>query len=366
MEPTREVHATLVDLLDRIFDKGVVIQADIIISVAGIPLIGVNLRAALAGMETMLEYGLLKDWDVSSRAWETEARRCQVVPLEEDEEVVLKVFGSFYYSEGIYTAWRSGWLYLTSNRIFLYHQDFRELLFEARIEAIRALKVRTERNFTGKDRQILYLLLEGQRVARLAVLNTEELKGKIEEIMKMKNLSLEENSIIDEYEERATNFLRTGERVKCRGRMWHLVRDTSVLGDTWKPGHLYLTNERLCWWYEFERRVLFEVPVGEINASVEEIRDLSAVLKHKQVLDVIYSNNGSKIVASFSGKETLKWQAALNRAVAKQDSGAIEEKETCPHCGEEYLEETLLKDGCPACGWRSPLLKKEVAEVLKV
>ena len=366
MEPTREVHATLVDLLDRIFDKGVVIQADIIISVAGIPLIGVNLRAALAGMETMLEYGLLKDWDASSRAWETEHRKGQVVPLEEGEEVALKVFGSFYYSEGIYTAWRSGWLYLTSNRIFLYHQDFRELLFEARIEAIRALKVRTERNFTGKDRQILYLLLEGQRVARLAVLNTKELKGEIEAIMKMKNLSPKAELNMDEYEERATNFLRTGERVKCRGRMWHLVRDTSVLGDTWKPGHLYLTNERLCWWYEFERRVLFEVPVGEINASVEEIRDLSAVLKHKQVLDVIYSNNGSKIVASFSGKETLKWQAALNRAVAKQDSGAIEEKETCPQCEKEYPEETLLKNGCPACGWRSPRLKKEIAEVLKV
>ena len=39
MEPTREVHATLVDLLDRILDKGLVIHADVIISVAGIPLI---------------------------------------------------------------------------------------------------------------------------------------------------------------------------------------------------------------------------------------------------------------------------------------------------------------------------------------
>jgi len=50
MEPSRDTHATLVDLLDRILDKGLVINADIIISVAGIPLIGVNLRAALAGM----------------------------------------------------------------------------------------------------------------------------------------------------------------------------------------------------------------------------------------------------------------------------------------------------------------------------
>ena len=43
------------------------INADIIISVADIPLIGVNLRAALAGMETMLEYGVMEEWDKTLR-----------------------------------------------------------------------------------------------------------------------------------------------------------------------------------------------------------------------------------------------------------------------------------------------------------
>jgi len=68
MEPRRDRHATLIDLLDRVLDKGLVINADIIISVAGIPLLGVNLRAALAGMETMLKYGMMKDWDELTRA----------------------------------------------------------------------------------------------------------------------------------------------------------------------------------------------------------------------------------------------------------------------------------------------------------
>ena len=81
MEPTRNSHATLVDLLDRVLDKGLVIQADIIISLAGVPLIGVNLRAALAGMETMLEYGLMKEWDVRTRAWESERRKKNVEPI---------------------------------------------------------------------------------------------------------------------------------------------------------------------------------------------------------------------------------------------------------------------------------------------
>ncbi len=69
LQPIREKNATIVDLLDRVLDKGLVINADIIISVAGIPLLGVNLRAAIASMETMLRYGLLRDWDERIRSY---------------------------------------------------------------------------------------------------------------------------------------------------------------------------------------------------------------------------------------------------------------------------------------------------------
>ncbi len=81
MEPTRNSHATLVDLLDRVLDKGLVINADIIISLAGVPLIGVNLRAAIAGMETMLKYGVMKDWDEGIRSWERQQRLNKVGPI---------------------------------------------------------------------------------------------------------------------------------------------------------------------------------------------------------------------------------------------------------------------------------------------
>lgn len=55
--------ATLADLLDRVLERGLVVNADIIIALAGVPLIGINLRAALAGMETMVKYGLMVDED---------------------------------------------------------------------------------------------------------------------------------------------------------------------------------------------------------------------------------------------------------------------------------------------------------------
>lgn len=58
------------------------IDADLIIHVAGIPLLGVKLRAALAGMETMLKYGIWEDWDEAQRAIATEEYRLKEVPQE--------------------------------------------------------------------------------------------------------------------------------------------------------------------------------------------------------------------------------------------------------------------------------------------
>ncbi len=68
MQPTRDTRATLVDLLDRVLEKGLVLNADLLINVAGIPLLGVNLRACLAGIETMLKYGIWQDWDEAQRS----------------------------------------------------------------------------------------------------------------------------------------------------------------------------------------------------------------------------------------------------------------------------------------------------------
>jgi len=70
MERASKGNITLVDVLERVLDKGVVVDADLIISVAGIPLVGVNLRAAVAGMETMTKYGVMEEWDKEIRATE--------------------------------------------------------------------------------------------------------------------------------------------------------------------------------------------------------------------------------------------------------------------------------------------------------
>ncbi len=86
MEPTKEKNATLADVLDRALNKGLLINADLIISVADIPLIGVNLKAAIAGMETMIEYGMMQDWDEALRAT---ARKKRGIIAEKEKITVL-------------------------------------------------------------------------------------------------------------------------------------------------------------------------------------------------------------------------------------------------------------------------------------
>lgn len=79
LDPALAPPSALVDLLDRVLDRGLVLNADIIISLAGIPLIGINLRAALAGMETMVVHGLMVEWDTATRAQAAEEGRQEVV-----------------------------------------------------------------------------------------------------------------------------------------------------------------------------------------------------------------------------------------------------------------------------------------------
>lgn len=57
----------IVDLIDVVLRDGAIVRADVIITVADVPLVGLKLSAALAGMDTMTEYGLFEAWDTRQR-----------------------------------------------------------------------------------------------------------------------------------------------------------------------------------------------------------------------------------------------------------------------------------------------------------
>jgi predicted RNA-binding Zn-ribbon protein involved in translation (DUF1610 family) len=61
-----------VHVVETLLDKGLVLNADIMVSVAGVELLGIRLRAALASFETAARYGLEfpAGTDTDTAAWQ--------------------------------------------------------------------------------------------------------------------------------------------------------------------------------------------------------------------------------------------------------------------------------------------------------
>lgn len=269
------------------------------------------------------------------------------------------MYGSYYYSKGIYNAWRPGYFYLTNKRFIHYRQDFDEITFQIPLEEIKALVVRGEAHFVkGKKKQVLYLIDKQDQVHRLSAVETNQLKDAIEQNLAILGLSLEASPVLPEFEEGPIDFLTEGEEVTHRGKkVWYLVPASGIQQETWRPGHLYLTNKRLCWWYDFERKLVFDLPVDRIVSANIDMRKTSALdSKKEKVLDLLYQANLTKDTASFAGKEIDEWAKALNGII----SGKIgEETETCPQCGKPAPAKKLLEEGCSSCGWVSPVRDKK-------
>ncbi len=72
----------LVELIDRILDKGLVINADIKIDLAGTELLGIKLRAALASFETAAKFGLAfpSGTNLNAPAWKTFGYENEICP----------------------------------------------------------------------------------------------------------------------------------------------------------------------------------------------------------------------------------------------------------------------------------------------
>jgi hypothetical protein len=165
MKPERE--SSLVEILDRLLNKGAVLNADLIISVAGIPLIGLNLRAALASMETMLEYGVMQDWDKNSR--ELYARQEIKLQLPPGEEVLFKTFGYLWQDEGVIRRWVPGIWNITNRRIFLWLRSSNQVLFEAPLENLSLSRVNA---FTAERRELELIFFGGS--ARISLTDWDE------------------------------------------------------------------------------------------------------------------------------------------------------------------------------------------------
>jgi len=63
--PARQMN--LFDLLDRILDKGVVINGDITVAFAGVDLLSLKINLVIASLETAKRYGIELPWEKWAR-----------------------------------------------------------------------------------------------------------------------------------------------------------------------------------------------------------------------------------------------------------------------------------------------------------
>ncbi len=356
MQPNRSPQTTLNDLLDRILDKGLLLTTDLIITVSGIPLIGINLKLALAGMETMLEFGIMKDWDEAQRAVAMKETEIRKPTLERDEYIVFSVFGSHWYSKGIYNNWRAGTFYITNKRLILFRKLPFEILLDIYYEEMRAMVIKERDHFTGK-REELYIMLKGDETIQMHTKDVRAFKKVMEDMISQKGLALDENADFPVENEVPGDFLKPEEVVTHRSGMWYRLAYIAE-GTThyeWKPGHLYLTSQRLCWWYNFDKKLLFDIPTDAImHAAVQDVQFGSAPVEEKSMVIVYKDETGTQVVCFSDKKESLQdWETILGELIDENEKKGIKNMEPCPVCGRLADRESLLTNGCFRCGWVS-------------
>jgi Gas vesicle protein len=303
MEPQRESRATMTDLIDRVMDKGVVVKLDLIIGMAGIPLIGISLHAAIAAIETMLEYGMMEAWDSQTRAVENHRPEWRQPALRPGEQVLLELYGSYHQTEGIWHAWRPGRLLLTDQRLLLIRPLPQAVLFAAEVSAIAGVGRVSWENMAGSRRDVTCLALEDGTLAALYTAEADVLAARLSEQFGRLGRTVTELS--------AADVGSLGLAAVAAGQLWHRW----LPGDgqpEWKSGWAVLTADELTWRADVGPGVLLRVPVAQLRNLAVERRDLGN-LGARDVLIVGYAAPGRQAEALFTGENVSDWPEAIRR-----------------------------------------------------
>jgi len=249
VEPVRDPQATLTDLIEVLLNRGVILHLDLIISVADIPLIGVSLKAAIAGIETMLEYGMMRAWDEQTRAW-VQRSITRTVPFQTDEELVARMAGAHEHT-ALYRSWRPGTVYLTNNRLFVFRREPREMLWETTLEAIRSIAPEREQSVGGEERTRVRVELADGSITRLSASEPERL---IE-------LVRQEIPAAIPGESRSTT---TKARLLYQGQLWY--HEPRAGGPVWRGGQARIDSSGFTWKAPVDARAAISLQPDEIRS----------------------------------------------------------------------------------------------------
>lgn len=308
LAPTRDLQATLPDLIEVLLNRGTILHLDMIIAVADIPLIGVSLKAAVAGIETMIEFGMMRQWDQQTRAW-VQRSLSRDVPFLDGEELVMRAAGSIEIAS-LAATWRPGTIYVTNRRIFVFRREPREMLWERPIGDIAV--VDTDSDSLG---------LAGDKIVRVRI-------------------GLDDGSSIRlsaAEPHRLTEVLR--QQVEAMpGRLLHKVVDSSARprewkvwyheprasGAVWRGGVARMDDGRLMWTSPLDRRPAINVPIGDIL-------DVQFETGRPPVGSYIVAVTYPKGTARFASNDLVNWANALTASLEKRRRG--EPTRTATHIG---------------------------------
>lgn len=328
IEPTRDPRVTLVELVDTLLNRGLYLNLDVIISVADIPLIGLNLRATLAGMETMLEYGMMRDWDHRTRAW-VEKTAARDLPMDSDEQLVAKMAGGYFHEDDFHRDWRPGSLYLTSHRLLVFRRDPRQILWQVPLDQIRTVELVAETTVGGEKLDRLHVTSAADVVSVLSASSPQ----------RMREMLLEQSPTVQLAQTQrpggALLAARQAERAQqAHGyaasqplREGHLWYQEKMYGRTeWRGGVARLDDAGLTWKGAMDARPAIRLEPGQVRA----VRVESGRSPFGDATMMIETGAGELVLA---GADAPRWEQALNEFIAghQDDPKATEDDDGTEH-----------------------------------
>jgi hypothetical protein len=309
MEPCHAPQATLTDLLERVLDKGIMLKLDLVIGVAGIPLIGISLQGAIAAIETMLGYGMMAGWDADTRADAIREAEHHRFGLRPGEHVTLEQYGSYRHARGIVRIWRPGRLILTEQRLLLIRPVPTEVLFETPVSAIAGIGRVFEGNAGGGGREVVCLALADGRLEALYTPEPDQLEASLRARLHRLGQPITEISRWD--------IKQLDPGAVAQGQLWHRWPPGQAT-QRWRSGWTVLTPTELTWRPDRPEHALLRVPLRDISALAVERRELG-ILGEREVLVVTHQTGGGHAEALFAGDGIGSWSAVVQRVADTPD-----------------------------------------------
>lgn len=302
MEPTIDTRTGLGDLLERVLDRGVFVKLDLIISVAGIPLVGLSLHAALASIETMNAYGMFGDWDTSTRAEAALAQGSAKIRLEVGETVVFEEFAMVRSDEGIMRTWRPGRAYLTDRRLLLVRRSPYEVLVSLEFGDIAGIGSYSLAE-SGVTSEVICLADVDGDMTLVRMGEPELFQASLADLLRRHDIQV---THIDDATLRAAF-----PDVSAESQLWHDMGD----GLGWRAGWGAIAEGSFSFWSDFERRRIIDIPWADLQSVSVERRRLSEPLGERDVLCLLRRDDQDEY--TFTGANVEQWAAAIRQAKSR-------------------------------------------------